>query len=583
MVNKITTMKPLNSSSFKTLLAPFKRELAYVAMLSFVTNLMMLVPTIYMLQLYDRVMQSRNTLTLIAVTFMVCFLLLMMALADWLRSIIVIKSGVRFDQTFGKKIFSLAFSNVAAVRGQQLNQQTNQQPGQALADLTAVRQFISGNGLFAFFDVPWSVLYIVVLFVLNPALGALAIVFCTIQFGLAVWNQSSSQQPLQNMAESQSKTSQFLQSKTRNLQTLHVMGMMPQLYQRWVALKNNANCDEDEAQHRQNRNQFVNKLVRYSMQSLMLAVAALLAIEGKISVGAMIASNVLIGRALQPFDVIVHTWRQYVQAKTAVTNLNKLLSTTALATNTKTSSNPITGHISLNEVSVTLNDVSEPVLSNLSLNIKPGRILNVMGASGSGKTTFARTLLGLITPQRGELCIDDVQIQELDAAHLAAAIGYLPQHVALFEGTIAENIARFGILDTEKIITASMAVGMHEMILRMPQGYDTRIDEFGLPLSGGQRQLVGLARAIYQEPNIIVLDEPNANLDEFGEAHLLNILQSLKSKNKTIVVISHRSGLLKITDDLLILKNGEVAHFGPRDAGVAYLNQLQTLSMASSV
>ena len=189
----------------------------------------------------------------------------------------------------------------------------------------------------------------------------------------------------------------------------------------------------------------------------------------------------------------------------------------------------------------------------------------------------------MITPQRGELCIDDLQIQELDAAHLAAAIGYLPQHVALIEGTIAENIARFGILDTEKIITASMAVGMHEMILRMPQGYDTRIDEFGLPLSGGQRQLVGLARAIYQEPNIIVLDEPNANLDEFGEAHLLNILQALKSKNKTIVVISHRSGLLKITDDLLILKNGQIAQYGPRDAGVAYLNQLQTLSMASSV
>lgn len=575
MVNKITTMKPLNSSSFKTLLAPFKRELAYVAMLSFVTNLMMLVPTIYMLQLYDRVMQSRNMLTLIAVTLMVCFLLLMMALADWLRSTIVIKSGVRFDQTFGKKIFSLAFSNVTAVH--------RPQPSQALADLTAVRQFISGNGLFAFFDVPWSVLYIVVLFVLNPALGVLAIVFCTIQLGLAIWNQNSSQQPLQNMAESQSKTSQFLQSKTRNLQTLHVMGMMPQLYQRWVAFKNNANCDEDEAQQRQNRNQFVNKLVRYSMQSLMLAVAALLAIEGKISVGSMIASNVLIGRALQPFDVIVHTWRQYVQAKTAATNLNKLLSTTALATKTKTSSNPITGHISLNEVSVTLNDVSDPVLSNLSLNIKPGRILSVMGASGSGKTTFARTLLGLITPQRGELCIDDVQIQELDAAHLAAAIGYLPQHVALIEGTIAENIVRFGTLDTEKIIAASMAVGMHEMILRMPQGYDTHIDEFGSPLSGGQRQLVGLARAIYQEPNIIVLDEPNANLDEFGEAHLLNILQALKSKNKTIVVISHRSGLLKITDDLLILKNGQIAQYGPRDAGVAYLNQLQTLSMASTI
>jgi ATP-binding cassette subfamily C exporter for protease/lipase len=568
-------MKQFNSSSFMTLLAPFKKELVYVAVLSLITNLMMLVPTIYMLQLYDRVMLSHNTLTLIAVTMMVCFLLLMMALADWLRSTIVIKSGVRFDQTFGKKIFSLAFSNVASVH--------RQQPSQALADLTAVRQFISGSSLFAFFDVPWSVLYIVVLFVLNPALGLLAVVFCAIQFGLAVWNQSSSQQPLQNMAESQAKNSQFLQSKIRNLQTLHVMGMMPQLYQRWTGLKNNADLDEDLAQQRQNQNQFVNKLVRYSMQSLMLAVAAFLTIQGKISVGSMIASNVLIGRALQPFDVIVNTWRQYVQAKTAAASLNQLLLNKTSNSKSKTTVHQILGHISLSNVSVTFNNTSDSALSNLSLSIKPGRILNVMGASGSGKTTLARTLLGLITPQQGKLRIDEVLIQDIDAVHLAAAVGYLPQHVTLIEGTIAENIARFGSLDTEQIIAASMAVGMHGMILRMPQGYDTRIDEFGLPLSGGQRQLVGLARAIYQEPNIIVLDEPNASLDEFGEAHLLNILQMLKGKNKTIVVISHRSGLLRITDDLLILKSGEIAQYGPRDAGVAYLNQLQTLSMANSI
>lgn len=566
-------MKKSSLSSFAVLLAPFKRELVYVAVLSFVTNLMMLVPTIYMLQLYDRVMLSQNVLTLIAVTMMVCFLLLMMALADWLRSTIVIKSGVRFDQTFGKKIFSLAFSDAASVH--------QRQPSQALADLTAVRQFISGSGIFAFFDVPWSVLYIVVLFILNSVLGWLAIGFCAIQFGLAIWNQRSSHQPLQRLAESQATTNQFLQNKIRNLETLHVMGMMPQLYQRWSDLVQDDNQHEDRAQQGQNRNQFVNKLVRYSMQSVMLAVAALLTVQGEISVGSMIASNVLIARALQPFDVIVSTWRQYISAKTAAIALNQLLAKSA-SSKTGMPNHKISGHFSLNNVTVSLDGVDEPTLHNLNLEIKLGRILNIMGASGSGKTTLARCLVGLIKPQAGELSVDDVLIQEVDGAQLAAAVGYLPQQVALIEGTIAENIARFGALETEQIIAASKAVGMHEMILRMPHGYDTHIDESGLPLSGGQRQLVGLARAIYLEPNIIVLDEPNANLDEVGEKHLLALLQLLKNKNKTIVVISHRSGLLKITDDLLILKNGHIAQYGPRDAGVAYLNQLQTLSMTSA-
>jgi len=556
------------------LLKPFKRELAIVAALSLITNLMALVPTIYMLQLYDRVMLSMNTLTLVAITLMVCFLLLMMALAEWLRSVVVIKSGVRFDQTYGKKIFSLAFSNMSANR--------SIQPGQALKDLTAVRQFMTGNGMFAFLDVPWSVLYIAVLFILNPVLGLTAIVFCAIQFALAVWNQRSSVQPLQAVMENQAKNERFLQNKIRNLDTAHVMGMRQALYARWFKLSCDSSSDEENAQHVQNRNQFVNKLLRYTMQSLMLAIAAVLTVRGEISVGSMIASNVLIGRALQPFDVIVGTWRQFIQAKAAATSLSELLATSA-EPSSYAATDDIAGKISLQNVGIKLGDSAEPILQNINLYIKQGRILNIMGASGSGKTTLARALVGLLVPQQGELRIDDTLIQNINPSMLAASVGYLPQQVALLEGTIAENIARFGTLDTAQIIAACQAVGMHETILHMPQGYDTRLDENGLPLSGGQRQLIGLARAIYKAPSIIVLDEPNANLDEFGETYLLNALQQLKSQNKAIVVISHRSGLLKITDDLLILKNGEIAHYGPRDAGIAYLNQMQTLNLAGAV
>lgn len=554
------------------LLKPFKAQLVIIVALSLVTNLIALVPTIYMLQLYDRVMLSLNTLTLAAITVMVCFLLMMMALAEWLRSVVVIKSGVRFDQTYGKKIFSLAFRSLSVSR--------ILQPGQALRDLTYVRQFITGNGLFAFLDLPWSLLYIAVIFIMSPVLGWTAIVFCAVQFGLALWNQHSSAEPLHTVMGNQANSDRFLQNKIRNLDTVHVMGMRKALYRRWQALASEGIADEGHAQYVQNRNQFLNKFLRYTMQSLMLAIAAVLAVRGEISVGSMIASNVLIGRALQPFDVIVGTWRQFIQAKTAAVSLSQLLESANPSASFRNVSE-FTGNISLKNVGVALGNPAQAVLKQLNLEIKSGRILNIMGASGSGKTTLARVLVGLIVPQQGEMCIDGIPIQGLDQMNLSQAVGYLPQQVGLIEGTIAENVARFGELETAQIIAACQAVGMHETILRMPQGYDTRLDENGLPLSGGQRQLIGLARAIYKSPSIIVLDEPNANLDEFGEANLLSVLQQLKSQNRTVVVISHRTGLLKVTDDLLILKNGELAHFGPRDSGIAYLNQLQTLNLTN--
>jgi ATP-binding cassette, subfamily C, bacterial exporter for protease/lipase len=595
MSNLLAFLLPSHAhTGISLLFKPFKQTFAHMAWLSLLTNVLMLVPTIYMLQLYDRVMVSFNTLTLIAVTLMVMFLIAMMALAEWIRSIHAIKAGVRFDITYGQQVFSAAFS----AAGQAL-----QAPAQALKDLTAVRQFMTGNGLFAFFDMPWSVVYIAVLFILSPVLGATAVVFCMIQLALAIWNQQQSQAPLKSYATAQQQTDLFLHHKVRHSQTSHVMGMFDALFKRWQAF--NRTLDEQDAyvQHIQNRSQFVNKFVRYTMQSLMLAIAAVLTVRGEISVGSMIASNVLIGRALQPFDVIVLTWRQYIIAKTAAGNLNDLLTrqlehVQSRQTLTHTSSTvdrfnpplnqvlpnidkePAFNSINLKELGVRLGNTD--VLKRISVEILPGRILNIMGPSGSGKTTLARTLVGLLAPTSGQYQLGQQLIQTQTGLSTFTSVGYLPQRVSLLEGTIAENVARFGMLESEHIIAACSAVGMHEAVLRLPQGYDTRLDELGAPLSGGQRQLIGLARAIYKEPSLIVLDEPNASLDELGETSLMLILQTLKAKQKTIVLISHRSSLLKVTDDLLILKQGEVAHCGPRDAGIAYLNQLQTISVGSA-
>lgn len=554
------------------LFKPFKPMFVQIAWLSLLTNVLMLVPTVYMLQLYDRVMASRNTLTLVAVTLIVVFLIALMALAEWIRSMHAIKSGIRFDMTYGKQVFSAAFSS----GGQSLHA-----PGQALKDLTAVRQFMTGSGLFAFFDMPWSVIYIAVLFILSPVLGVTALVFCSIQFALAVWNQRDSKTPLSDFTAAQQQADTFLHHKIRHLQTSHVMGMLDALFQRWQAFNHTLREQDARIQHVQNRSQFVNKLVRYTMQSLMLAIAALLTIRGEISVGSMIASNVLIARALQPFDVIVHTWRQYVTAKNAAANLAGLLAKQqSLPQQDMQVADATSAHILLSDIGVQLGNST--VLNGLSLEIAPGRILNIMGPSGSGKSTLARTLVGLVMPSHGQYRLNQQLIQQQADITTLTRIGYLPQSVSLLEGTIAENVARFGALESEHVIAACQAVGMHETILRLPQGYDTTLNAQGAPLSGGQRQLIGLARAIYKDPALIVLDEPNASLDEFGEASLIQALQVLKAKQATIVLISHRSNLLKVTDDLLILKRGEVAHCGPRDAGIAYLNQLQTISVANA-
>lgn len=555
------------------LVKPFRRQFIHMAWLSLLTNVLMLVPTLYMLQLYDRVMLSRNTLTLVAITLLTAGLLLLMAGADWLRNLYAIKTGVQLDLSYGKQIFSAVFNP-------RLSGQAS--PVQSLQQLTTVRQFMTGQGLFAMLDLPWSVVYIAVLFTLHPVLGGTAVLFCLIQSGVAVWNQSVISGPTQQAQAAKQSTEHFIQQKIRHLQTSHVLGMSQSLRQRWQDLLAAQSSAESGWLAASDRSQFVNKWVRYTMQSLMLAVAAWLTIKGQISVGSMVASNVLIARALQPFDVIVHSWRQWLQANAAAGELQALLGSQTQAVASHLSSQALQRPYSLRLAGVGVTRQSRRILHGLALSIPPGRLLCIMGPSGSGKSTLARLLVGVVFPNQGEYQVNQTAMHADNIRAAMTSVGYLPQQVSLLEGTIAENVARFGELDSQHIIEACQRVGLHEAILRLPQGYDTRLDEQGLPLSGGQRQLLGLARAIYREPALLVLDEPNASLDEFGEAKLMQLLQVLKEKQTTIVVVSHRSGVLKITDDLLVLKRGEVIHHGPRDAGIVYLNQLNASAVSAA-
>ena len=566
-------MSLLQGIALWPLVKPFRRQFIHMAWLSLLTNVLMLVPTLYMLQLYDRVMLSRNTLTLVAITLLTAGLLLLMAGADWLRNLYAIKTGVQLDLSYGKQVFSAVFN--PRFSGQA-------SPVQSLQQLTTVRQFMTGQGLFAMLDLPWSVVYIAVLFTLHPVLGGTAVLFCLIQSGVAVWNQFVISGPAQQAQAAKQSTEHFIQQKIRHQQTSHVLGMSQSLRQRWQDLLAEQSSAESGWLAASDRSQFVNKWVRYTMQSLMLAVAAWLTIKGQISVGSMVASNVLIARALQPFDVIVHSWRQWLQANMAAGELQALLSSHTQALASHPSSQALQRPYSLRLAGVGVTRQSRRILHGLALSIPPGRLLCIMGPSGSGKSTLARLLVGVVFPNQGEYQVNQTAMHAGNIRAAMTSVGYLPQQVSLLEGTIAENVARFGELDSQHIIEACQRVGLHEAILRLPQGYDTRLDEQGLPLSGGQRQLLGLARAIYREPALLVLDEPNASLDEFGEAKLMQLLQVLKEKQTTIVVVSHRSGVLKITDDLLVLKRGEVIHHGPRDAGIVYLNQLNASAVSAA-
>lgn len=380
-------------------LSPLKSDVISIAVLSCIANLLMLVPTIYMLQLYDRVMLSRNELTLITVTLLIAFFIVAMAFAEWLRSIITIKAGVKFDQSLNSKLFNQAFERIFTA-----NQKNTHE---TMQDLTNIRQFMTSNGLFAFFDMPWTLIYVAVLFILSPSLGWLAILFCGIQFGLAIWNQMSTDAPLKATMSVNLENQQFLSSKVRNLETLHVMGILPQLYNRWKNLQYVANNVNGNAIRVQSRNQHINKFTRYTMQSFMLAAAALLAVKGEISIGSMIASNVLIGRALQPFDVIVSTWKQYIQAKDSMRRLNAVLTPSfnevkrldidhEVSAINDEKTNEIKGEITLKNLSVTLPKSQKKVLNQLNASIKPGQLLTIMGPSGSGKTSLARCLVGVM-------------------------------------------------------------------------------------------------------------------------------------------------------------------------------------------
>jgi len=535
----------------------FRREFLWVGLLSFLANLLMLAPTLYMLQIFDRVLASQSELTLLAVSLITLLLFVALALSEWLRSRLLVRASLRFDRQLSTRVFHGSFQ---AFLGQ-----SGPMRFRPFADLNHIRQFLTGPAVFALFDAPWTPIYIAVIFFLHPWLGVLSLGFALVQAALAWFGQRQTVAPAEDVLKAAGETMSDLQGKLRNVEVLESMGMVANLQKRWN--RQHAACMEKSAraQGAVSRLAGWSKFIRYSQQSLALGAGALLVIDGQLSPGAMVAANVLMGRALAPIDQLVGTWRGFAACRSAFQRLEKLLAGFPAQAQVPSRAAP-TGTISLQGVLAGASGREMPILKNVSFTVPAGTVVAVLGPSGSGKSTLAKVMVGIWSASAGAVLLDGAPIRNWNRLELGPHLGYLPQDVELFGGSIAENIARLGHIDSRKVIEAATSAGMHEMILRFPKGYDTPIGDAGHLLSGGQRQRIGLARAIYGDPSLIVLDEPNANLDDAGEAALLYAIRQLKTRGKTVFVVTHRQGAVALADRVMVLRDGELAADGPRDA-----------------
>ena len=560
MTNKISHAK----TELASVLQGFKSTFMTIGVFSAISNLLMLVPSLYMLQVYDRVLGSRNEITLLMLTLLMLGAYLFVAGLELVRSFILVRVGAMFDMQLNKRVYTAAF--------EQNLKQIGANAGQSLSDLTSVRQFLTGNALFAFFDAPWFPVYLIVIFFFEPQLGVFALCGTAILVVLAYVNERVTKAPLAAANSMAIEAGTLATNNLRNAEVIESMGMLPNLMGRWYKLHSKFLKLQAEASEKASKIQATTKFVQTSLQSLVLGFGALLVLENKITAGMMIAASILMGRALAPVQQVIGVWKSFSSTRSAYDRLTSLLNDNPARDAGMPLPKP-SGALSVEGVTAAPPGTRNAVIRNINFAIMPGDVLGVIGASGSGKSTLARLLVGVWPAGLGKVRLDGADIYQWNKAELGPYMGYLPQDIELFGGTVSENIARFGDIDPEKVVLAAQRAGVHDMILHLPEGYDTRLGDGGAGLSGGQKQRLGLARAMYGDPSVIVLDEPNSNLDEVGEQALVKAIADLRARGKTIIMITHRTNIISATTKLLLLREGEVQMFGPTDKVLAALTE----------
>ncbi|WP_110690954.1 type I secretion system permease/ATPase [Salinicola endophyticus] len=532
-----------------------RKSFLCVLFFSLFINLLMLVPSIYMLQVYDRVITTRSPETLTMLTLVVLYLFAIMGGLEVVRSRILVRVGNRFDRALSEPLYQASFQRALATAGKP--------SAQAFSDLATLRQFIAGHALFAFFDAPWIPLYIGLLTLFHPWFGAFATAAGIILMGLAWINEKSTQGLLGEANRAHAQAQEMAASNLRNAEVIQAMGMLPNLHQRWQQCQQAYLLHQSRASDRAGVLSNLSKTLRVTFQSLVLGLGALLVIEGSLTGGMMIAGSILMGRALAPIDQMIGGWKGFIQARAAHARLDALLAKLPAERERMPLPAP-TGDVALSAVSAAPPGAQAATLHEIAFHCVPGEHIAIVGPSAAGKSTLARVLLGVWPVQHGEVRLGGSDIAQWPRERLGPHLGYLPQDVELFDGSIGDNIARFGQLDPAEVLKAAHKAGVHDMILHQAQGYDTLIQGSGGVLSGGQRQRLGLARALYGSPCLVVLDEPDAHLDTLGERALIACLAQLKREGTTLFVVTHTPAILDHVDRVIQLEAGRIVRIDAR-------------------
>jgi len=531
---------------------------------SFFTNLLVMAPTIYMLQVYDRVVNSRSAMTLALLTLLAVGLYVVMEVLEWVRQEILQSAGRNFDASMSARIFDSVFeANLRRIPGTSV---------QALNDLRTLREFLSSPALLALMDVPLSMLYVLAIFMINTTMGYMSIVGALLQVGLAYLTERSTQPPLTAANRASIDAQNYASGSLRNAQVIEAMGMLGNIHSRWMKKQKLFLFSQASASDAAGAYSSLAKFVQLAQSSLLLGAGCWLIINRMFPGGGglMVVASILGGRVLAPVSQVIGMWKYVVNARDAYFRLDNLLAALP-AREPGMSLPPPKGLLSVEAVTAAAPNSNVPIIRGASFVVPAGKAVAVVGPSASGKTTLARLIVGVWPAAGGKVRLDGVDIFPWNKSELGPYVGYLPQDVELFDGTLAENIARFGHVDMAGVEAAARAVGVHETIMALPQGYESAIGEDGCFLSGGQRQRVGLARAIYGNPRLLVLDEPNSSLDEVGEQALVKTLLALKAQGTTILVITHRTSVLEAVDLMLLMVDGQVKAYGLRDEVLAAL------------
>ena len=524
-------------------------------------NMLALVSPLYMLQVYDRVLSSRNLMTLLFLTIIAVFLYLVYGSLEGLRSRVLVRGGARFENVLRTPLFETTFAAM-------LGRKSGTVEAQPFRDADMVREFVTGSAMLAFFDLPWVPLFIAASFLLHPIFGWLAIGSGILTLIFTIINEYSTKKLLHRATQASISAHADVSATLRNSEVMRAMGMTPGLKDRWAERRDEQIVWQAVASDRGSALMAGLKSFRQIVQVLILGVGGYLVLEGELSAGGIVAASIIVGRALAPIELAVSQWKVFQGARGAWGRLQDLFR--QIPQNQLRMPLPAPkGDIRVEQIVAAAPGERTPILRGVSFQIEKGDALAVIGPSAAGKSSLIRVLLGVWPAHAGTVRFDGFEVNHWNPNDLGPHIGYLPQDVELFAGTVAQNIARFREAEHGDVISAAELAGVHEMVQHMPNGYDTQIGEGGHALSGGQRQRVGLARALFGKPAIVVLDEPNANLDSTGESALVAAIRYLKQAGSTVIFVTHKTNMLTLADKVLLMEQGAVRLYGERDEVLA--------------